>query len=583
MMKFSIFKNKGDLNKSTHETKKARKWWGGILFLLVFLLTFSFVYPSPWNKSADWINYKVSRSKADWLPRCPHFPTMPFKLGLDLKGGASLLYQADLSQIPLNKQKDAMDGVRDVIAQRVNFFGVSEPTVQVVGKSQLLVELPGIENVHQAIEMIGQTPRLDFREQNPNPQLSPKQKKEMEDYNQAAKKKAEGILKKVLSGKNFADLAKKYSEDPGSKDKGGDLGWFKKGTMVPEFEKAAFALKNGEVTKELVKTNYGYHIIKKIGQKTVQEKGKTVQEIRVRHILIKTKSEKDFLSPLSKWKYTGLTGTDLKGASVEFDPNTYQPTVSLQFNDHGTKLFAQITKRNVGKPVAIFLDGIPVSVPVVREKIPNGKAVISGNFTLAQAKKLVRRLNAGALPVPIKLISQQNVGPSLGKISLQKSLIAALWGFLVVILFMILWYRLLGVAASIALISYAIIVLSIFKIFSITLSLSGIAAFVLSVGMAVDANVLIFERFREEIRSGKTLAIGLREGFSRAWPAIRDGNVSTLITAGLLYFLTSESVRGFATTLIIGILVSMFSAIIITRFLINLIVSEKMEGKKWLF
>ncbi|HHD92159.1 MAG TPA: protein translocase subunit SecD, partial [Candidatus Portnoybacteria bacterium] len=286
---------------------------------------------------------------------------------------------------------------------------------------------------------------------------------------------------------------------------------------------------------------------------------------------------------LSQWKYTGLTGADLKGANVEFDPNTYQPTVSLQFNDHGAKLFDQITKRNINKPVAIFLDGSPISIPVVREEIPNGKAIISGNFTLVKAKKLVQRLNAGALPVPIKLISQQDIGPSLGKISLQKSLIAALWGFLVVILFMIIWYRLLGVAASLALISYAVIVLSIFKIFSITLTLSGIAAFVLSVGMAVDANVLIFERFREEIRSGKTLRISLREGFSRAWPAIRDGNISTLITASLLYIFTSESVRGFAITLIIGVLISMFSAIIITRFLLDLIIGAKIEKKKWLF
>lgn len=582
-MKFSIFQDKKNSKKDSGSAKQTKKWWKGVIFLFVFLLAFSFVYPTPWNKSADWINYRISKTKISWLARCPHFPTMPFKLGLDLKGGASLLYQADLSQIPSEKQKDAMDGVKDVIARRINLFGVGEPTVQVVGKSQLLVELPGIKDIHQAIEMIGQTPRLDFREQNTNPQISPKQKKEMETYNQTAKKKAEDVLKKALSGENFADLAKKYSEDPGSKDKGGDLGWFKKGTMVPEFEKAVFALKKGEITKNLVKTSYGYHIIKKIDEKTVKEKGKTIQEVEARHILIRTKSKKDFLSPLSQWKYTGLTGADLKGANVEFDPNTYQPTVALQFNDHGAKLFDQITKRNVNKPVAIFLDGLPISVPVVREEIPNGKAIISGNFTLVKAKKLVQRLNAGALPVPIKLVSQQDIGPSLGKISLQKSLIAALWGFLVVILFMIIWYRLLGVAASLALISYAVIVLSIFKIFSITLTLSGIAAFVLSVGMAVDANVLIFERFREEIRSGKTLGISLREGFSRAWPAIRDGNISTLITASLLYIFTSESVRGFAITLIIGVLVSMFSAIIITRFLLDLIINKKMENKKWLF
>ena len=582
-MGLSIFKKSNERKISGHRGGQRKKWVSGLLFLLVFFLFFSFNYPTWWNNSVDWINNHKNNIGWKQLPDIPHFFSKPFKLGLDLKGGAMLLYQSDLSQIPSEKQAEAMEGVKDVIARRVNFFGVSEPVVRVVGNNQLLVELPGITNVHQAIEMIGQTPRLDFREQNPNPQLSPKQKKEMDEYNQKAKKKAEDLLKKALSGQDFSKLAKKYSEDLGSKDKGGDLGWFGSGKMVPAFEKAAFSLKKGEITKNLVKTQYGYHIIKKTDERELKKDGKVVKEIRVQHILIKTKSKNDYLSPLSQWKYTGLTGADLKGASVEFDPNTYQPTVSLQFNNQGSDLFAKITARNIGKPVAIFLDGTPISIPIVREKIPNGKAIISGNFTLNQAKKLVQRLNAGALPVPIKLISQQKIGPSLGKISLEKSLRAALWGLVAVILFMIIWYRLLGLIASLALLNYAVIVLAIFKIFSITLTLSGIAGFVLSVGMAVDANVLIFERFREELKRGNSLMVSLREGFSRAWPAIRDGNISTLITAGILYALTGESVRGFATTLFIGVVVSMFSAIFITRFLLDLVITPKMEGRKWLF
>ncbi len=280
---------------------------------------------------------------------------------------------------------------------------------------------------------------------------------------------------------------------------------------------------------------------------------------------------------------TELTGKYLKNSTLEFDPNTNEPQVGLEFNDEGAKLFEEITGRNVGKRVAIYLDGSPISTPRVNEKISGGKAQITGNFKYDEAKQLVQRLNAGALPVPIKLISQQSIGASLGQQSLQQSLFAGLIGILAVILFMIGWYRLPGIMAVLALIIYSSIVLMIFKLIPVTLTLAGIAGFILSVGMAVDANILIFERLKEELRWGKSLGGAIDEGFRRAWTSIRDSNVSSLITCLVLFWLGTSIIKGFALTLAIGIAISMFSAIFVTRNFLKLFVSEKMAKRLWLF
>jgi len=244
--------------------------------------------------------------------------------------------------------------------------------------------------------------------------------------------------------------------------------------------------------------------------------------------------------------------------------------VSVQFDDDGAKIFEELTKKNVGKQLGIYLDGLPISAPVVREAISGGSAVISGKFTIDEAKKLTERLNAGALPVPIKLISQDSVGASLGQDSLNKSIMAGLIGFLAVVIFMILYYRFPGIVAVIALLIYAALVLALFKLIPVTLTLAGIAGFILSIGMAVDANILIFERMKEEFRVGKELNFAINDGFARAWPSIRDSNISTLITTLVLYYFTTSVVKGFALTLGIGVIVSMFSAIVTTRSFLKL-------------
>jgi len=290
-----------------------------------------------------------------------------------------------------------------------------------------------------------------------------------------------------------------------------------------------------------------------------------------------TKEEEQILLKDPYFKPTKLTGKYLKKAEVIFDPQTYEPEVSLEFDSEGAKIFEELTKKNLKKPLAIYLDGAPISTPVVQEVISGGKAQITGDFSLKEAKELARRLNAGALPVPIKLISQQTVEASLGKISLQKSLKAGIYGFIALIIFMILYYRLPGILASLALIIYVIIVLAVFKIVPVTLTLAGIAGFILSIGMAVDANVLIFERMREELKSGKSLGGAIIDGFSRAWPAIRDGNISTLITCLILYTVATGMVKGFALTLGIGVIISMFSAIVITKSLLLRFPGSKIE------
>lgn len=269
---------------------------------------------------------------------------------------------------------------------------------------------------------------------------------------------------------------------------------------------------------------------------------------------------------------SGLTGKDLNKATAQAsrDPNSPGYVVSLEFNNEGAKKFEEITKNNVGKPVAIFLDGSLISAPTVQNVIADGNAQISGSFSSEEAKQLAIELNAGALPVPLKIESQTRVGPTLGSQYVEKSLFAAAVGIIAVSIFMIFYYRVLGIFAVTALIIYSMIVFAIFKIIPVTLTLAGIAGFILSVGMAVDANILIFERIKEERRWGRPKHEAFYSGFNRAWSSIRDSNVSSLITTAILFNFGTGAVRGFALTLAIGILVSMFSAITVSKTLLRL-------------
>ncbi len=279
------------------------------------------------------------------------------------------------------------------------------------------------------------------------------------------------------------------------------------------------------------------------------------------------------------FKDTELTGRYLKAANVEFsEQNMKEPIVVLNFDQDGAKLFEQITARNVGKPVAIYVDYKLISAPMVQEKISGGSARISGNFDMKSATALARNLNDGALNVPVKIISQKSVGATLGKKSLQESVKAGLIGLLFVALFMIVVYKFAGLLSVISLAVYLILSLCIFKIWpGFTLTLPGIAGFILSLGMAVDANILIFARTKEELRAGKSFSSAVEEGFNRAFPAIRDGNLATLSEVLILYIFAMGFVRGFATTLGIGILMSLFSALVVTKALMYLVSETKLS------
>jgi len=384
----------------------------------------------------------------------------PFVLGLDLKGGAHLVYRADISNLASGDVTSSMESLRGVIERRVNLFGVSEPLVQVERaglltgspEERLIVELPGVTDVDKAIAMIGATPVLEFK-----------------------------LLKQ-----------------------GADLD----------------SLSDSEALK-------------------------------------------------GAFEDTGLTGRLLSRASLEFDQNTGEPLVAIQFNEEGKALFAKITRENTGRTLAIFLDGVPISTPVIRESIPNGTAQIFGQFTPEEARTLVRDLNYGALPVPIELVSTQTIGASLGDEATARSVYAGLIGFALIAAFLMLWYRLPGLLAVIALVFYVCLNLALFKLIPVTLTAAGLAAFILSIGMAVDANILIFERMKEELRGGKLLNDAVREGFARAWLSIRDSNLSSIITAAILFWLGGTPIiKGFALVFVIGVLVSMFTAITVTRTLL---------------
>ncbi|PIT88072.1 MAG: protein translocase subunit SecD [Candidatus Magasanikbacteria bacterium CG10_big_fil_rev_8_21_14_0_10_36_32] len=661
-------------------TKTQARWRVAGIAILAIVCLF-LVLPNYVNVGLNWVNNQVNLG-------LPLLPESSFNLGLDLQGGAHLVYKADVIKVAPDQRAASVEGVRDVIERRVRGgLGVAEPLVQTTKfgeEHRVIVELPGVTNVSDAIQMIGETPVLEFKEENNDPprELTVTEKKDLDEFNRLADKKireaknalyrmnfeeavgqysedeaskkesgkigfitetgypemyswaktaaigdVSGVIKtadgysivkklsertgeksiqashllicyrgaercdatytkssakekieelqKQINKDNFVELTKQYSTEPGAQEGGGDLGLFKKGEMVPAFENAVWDLPMNTVS-EVIETEFGYHLAIKIGEEQKME-------YELAKIFVPTKSVTDIIPPVGEWKITGLDGSLLKRAEVVQNSQIGEIQVSLTFNDEGAKLFGDITRRNIDKPVAIFLDGEAISIPKVNEPILDGSAVITGGFTWDEAKLLAQRLNSGALPVPVELISQQKIDAALGVDSLTTSFKAGLIGLLLVIIFMVFYYRLPGLISVLALLIYAAITLAIFKVIGVTLTLSGIAGFILSVGMAVDANVLVFERLKEELKQGKSLKPAMEEAFVRAWTSIRDSNVTTLISCAFLIWMDIGFVQGFAVTLAIGILVSMFTAIIVTRNLMRVFFSCFKDKANWLF
>jgi len=393
---------------------------------------------------------------------------LDLKQGLDIQGGMQVTLNADMSNIPATDRLTALESAKEVVQRRVDLYGVSEPVIQTVQSGndyRILVELAGVQDSAQALQLIGTTAQLDFRLQNASPSA------------------------------------------------------------------------------------------------------------------IATQSALAFFSQFQK---TGLTGKQLQRSSVQFDPKTGEPVVSMQFNNDGTKLFADITSQNTGKVLGIFLDEAPIMLPRINTPILDGQAIITGGFTLDQAKQLSIQLNAGALPVPIQVLSQNTIGASLGQQSVQESLRAGLIGLALIIIFMISYYGWKGLLASISLLIYGVLTVAAYKIMGVTLTLPGVAGLLLTVGMAVDANILIFERMKDELRSGRSTTQAMELGFKRAWNSIKDANFTTIFIALVLinpidatFLNTSGLVRGFGLTLLIGVLLSLFTGMVVTRTLMKLFLATK--------
>lgn len=320
-------------------------------------------------------------------------------------------------------------------------------------------------------------------------------------------------------------------------------------------------------------------VVQKIGEKRLEVEIPAVSDLGKAKAFLGDTAELEFkrekiVDGVQAWETTGLSGKDLSRSNLSTNTQSGHWVVELEFNDKGSKKFADLTQQLVGQPMAIFFNGELQSAPVIREPILGGRAQISGGengFVYEEAKTMVDLLNAGALPVPAKIIEENTVGPTLGADSIEKSKIAGLIGIGCVMLFMIIYYRVPGVIASIALFLYSCFLFALFKIIPVTLTLAGIAGFILSIGMAVDANILIFERTKEELRTGRNLFTAINSGFDRAFTSIFDSNMTTIITCLILYFLGTSIIKGFALTLAMGVIISMFSAITITKNFMHLI------------
>lgn len=450
------------------KTSYFKKFLWALALVLVVWIAFPFTVPVRFTALGSTIAFTITSPQIHVSVGGRQFnKKFETKLGLDLKGGSHLVFSADTKKLKKEEIPSAIEGARNIIERRVNFYGVSEPSIYSIesgGQHKLIVDLPGISKVQEAIDLIGQTAKLDFRE-------------------------------------------------------------------LPTAD---------------------------------------------------TKIATDTPVVFQLTKVSEIAGSDLQKATVQFDSTNSQPVIGLLFTKKGGELFAKITERNVGKPIGIFVDGAPImSPPIVEQKITDGQAIIRGAFALDEAKSLAVAINSGALPLSIHLEEQRSIGPTLGREQIRASVAAGVVGLAAVVIFMIAFYGNLGLLASLGLLLYGIITLALFRAIPVVLTLPGIAGFILSIGMAVDSNILIFERIKEELRNGQSQTVAFQLGFGRAIDAIKDANITTLLVAFILFnpfnwsfFPQFGLVKGFALTLAIGVATSLFTGVVITKRLLDMYYSK---------
>jgi preprotein translocase subunit SecD len=459
-----------------------------LIFILVLTLVAAYIALPKTIKLdffvGEWeVERQISLPQIDFYFLGRHVqPRFELKQGLDIQGGMQVILNADMSEIDEADREDALQAAKDIISRRVDMYGIAEPRIRTSKQGEqyrIIVELPGVTDQQQALQLVGQTAELEFR-------------LEKEELNPKATQSA-----------------------------------------------ALF---------------------------------------------------------LSNYEATDLTGRDLKKAQLSFNQQTGEPVVALEFNAEGKRKFGQITQNNQGKVLAIFLDGFPIAMPYINEPILDGRAIMSGGFTVEKAENLAIQLNAGALPVPIEVLEQRTIGASLGEESVQRSIKAGLVGLILVAVFMVVYYGLKGLISSLVLLIYAVLTIAIYKVLGVTLSLPGIAGLILSIGMAVDSNILVFERMKEELRLGQSFSEAIEQGFGRAWDSIKDANLATIMTALVLinpldfsFLNTSGLVRGFGLTLLIGVVLGLFTGVFVSRSLLKVflpilnrfyVTQEKKKGQK---
>ena len=536
-------------------------------------------------------------------------------LGLDLQGGSHLVYETNLTD-PTSGEKqeisrEQMQSLSHTIERRINSSGLGEPIIQILGEDRLLVQLPGIKDPGRAKALIGETARLEFRHRTLNAAPQPIESIKPENIKSITvdNLREDGKLLSELDSEDKDSQSQTLTSFPAVIVEFDETGlknfeelFF---TLALSLEKAAAAAAAGNYDSPADQINITIDGVEELRFTTLANSIRLLEdtprygiafpsdETGMEAIITVEDAEKK-LGKNPKIEFAlkkgyldeeiGLSGDDLKTAYAGQHQASGFPIVNIEFDDRGTRIFGELTtdifakqeETGIRDQIAIILDGQELISPRVNAPITAGTAIIEGgDFTMTRVKDLALLLESGRLPVPIELIQERDVDAILGADSLRKSVIAGFIGLALVLIFMTLYYRVPGLVASVALIIYAVIVLAVFKIIPVTLTLSGVAAAILSIGMAVDANILIFERMKDELRSGRTMLSAVNIGFNRAWPAIRDGNVSTLITCAILYWFADQLgatvVQGFAVTLVIGVGISMFSAIVVSRTIMRVV------------